>query len=134
MKHLNKEQLLTMAKAGKNKEVIALLEQHPEDRPEAIMILVKEALNELSGPDARRQMLDKCVEVSDVLNAQVKAYDVIGRSPMIDDSRHYNGEKPEIDKAMRKEDIRIGLQLYNACASFTRMYNKAKLKMEEKDT
>lgn len=87
--------------------------------------------NNDEGKSARREMLNMTEACIRIISGMNKGYKVLGRNPMINDTSGYPDMSREESDRLVKEDMAMGLKLYNACAEYARIYNKVKL--EEKD-
>jgi len=125
------EKLIMLAATGKHEEVIGVLKKYPEQRGEILAKMLMQAItmepgNAVEGGSihqARYEMLTKVEEMVSVIGAFNQAFEVLGISPMINDEREYGHVSPDINKTMIAEDMKAGLDLYNVCAAYCRIYN-----------
>ena len=110
-------------------EMLAIMnEKYPEQKREIMMEMVETIMTR--NPDVndmRMQMLEHSVDAIRTLDSHNKGYAALGRSPLIDDKTDYQAENTA---ELVAQDMKIGLDLYNSCAEYCRIYNAAKLKEE----
>jgi len=128
---IREEKLIMLAATGKHEEVIGVLKKYPEQRGEILAKMLVQALtmtpgsqSELSNVQtARQEMLIKVNEIISVISAFNDAFEALGVSPMINYKRSYSTVSADVNETMVAEDMKAGLDLYNACAKYCVIYN-----------
>jgi len=103
-------------------------EKYPDQKAEIMVEMVRIlSTNARNVDQMRKEMLEHSVDAIRTLESHNKGFNILGRSPMINDKSAYSSA--DNSEEMVKQDMQIGLDLYNACAEYCRIYNTAKENM-----
>ena len=106
--------------------IMSIIEKYPEQKHELMVEMLKSGTKVL-----RRQTIINREKTIKELTIFIELVDKISevtlstrKCPMINDFSVYENVSDEENEEMVKEDMAIGVKLYNTCAKFCRVYNE----------
>lgn len=111
--------------------------KYPEHKEAIGLAMVKRMLKSI-GDDENVMSLRKHMHyISEraihMVSSHNKAFRDLGVSPFINDTHAYKDMSQEESDKLTAEDYEMGRKMYNCCAEYCRIYNEAKLVMEDNE-
>lgn len=120
------------------KAVLATINsKYPEHKEAIALAMVQHMLESIGGDEnvmsIRKRMHDLGERTIHMISSHNRAFRDIGISPFINDTHAYKDMSQEESDRLTAEDYEVGRKLYNCCAEYCRIYNEAKLVMEDNE-
>lgn len=111
--------------------------KYPEHKEAIALAIIQRILENIGGTEdqlsLRKRMHDLGERAIHMISSHNKAFRELGISPFINDTYAYRDMSQEESDKLTAEDYEIGRKMYNCCAEYCRIYNEAKLVMEDNE-